>query len=81
MLASGIPYTFIRFSFFMQNLSTTHAQDIKERNDLFIPSGKARISFIDTRDIGEIIGRCLVEKGHENKAYTIIHQLYRGFFT
>lgn len=71
MLASGIPYTFIRPSFFMQNLSTTHAQDIKESNDLFIPSGKAKISFIDTRDIGEIIGRSLVEKGHENKAYCI----------
>jgi uncharacterized protein YbjT (DUF2867 family) len=71
ILASGIPYTFIRPSFFMQNLSTTHASDIKERDDLFIPSGKAKISFIDTRDIGEIIGRTLSEHGHENKAYTI----------
>jgi len=71
ILASGIPYTFIRPSFFMQNLSTTHAKDIKEGNDLFIPSGKAKISFIDTRDIGEIIGRSLSEKGHENKAYSI----------
>ena len=71
ILASGIAYTFIRPSFFMQNLSTTHAEDIKERDDLFIPSGKAKISFIDTRDIGEIVGRTLVEKGHENKAYTI----------
>lgn len=71
ILASGIPYTFIRPSFFMQNLSTTHAVDIKQRNDLFIPSGKAKISFIDTRDIGEIIGRTLAESGHENKAYTV----------
>jgi uncharacterized protein YbjT (DUF2867 family) len=71
IVASGIPYTFIRPSFFMQNLSTTHAEDIKERNDLFIPSGNAKVSFIDTRDIGEIIGRTLVEEGHENKAYTI----------
>ncbi len=71
IVASGIPYTFIRPSFFMQNLSTTHAEDIKEKSDLFIPSGKAKISFIDTRDIGEIIGRTLVEEGHENKAYTL----------
>ncbi len=71
IVASGIPYTFIRPSFFMQNLSTTHAEDIKERNDLFIPSGNAKVSFIDTRDIGEIIGRTLSEEGHENKAYTI----------
>ncbi|MBU3112378.1 NmrA family NAD(P)-binding protein [Clostridium lacusfryxellense] len=46
ILASGIPYTFIRPSFFMQNLSTTHATDIKERDDLFIPCGKAKISGI-----------------------------------
>lgn len=71
IIASGLPYTFIRPSFFMQNLSTTHAIDIKERNDLFIPSGNAKISFIDTRDIGEIIARILIEEGHENKAYTI----------
>jgi uncharacterized protein YbjT (DUF2867 family) len=71
IVACGIPYTFIRPSFFMQNLSTTHAKDIKESSDLFIPSGKAKISFIDTRDIGEVIGRTLTEEGHENKAYTI----------
>ena len=71
ILASGISYTFIRPSFFMQNLSTTHLEDIKLRDDLFIPSGSAKISFIDTRDIGEIIGRTLSEKGHENRAYAI----------
>lgn len=71
ILKSGLPYTFIRPSFFMQNLSTTHAEDIKLRNDLYIPSGKAKISFIDTRDIGEIIGRTLVEDGHLNKSYTL----------
>src|SRR5665648_165961 len=71
IVASGTPYTFIRPSFFMQNLSTTHAADIKERNELFIPSGNAKVSFIDTRDIGEIIGRTLVEEGHGYKAYAI----------
>lgn len=68
---SGLTYTFIRPSFFMQNLSTTHAEDILEHNDLFIPSGNAKISFIDTRDIGEIIGKTLIEEGHLNKKYTI----------
>ena len=43
----------------------------RSRNNLFIPSGKAKISFIDTRDIDEIVGRTLVEEGHKNKAYTI----------
>lgn len=68
---SGMAYTFIRPGFFMQNLSTTHAKDIRERSDLFIPSGRAKVSFIDTRDIGEIIGKVLTEEGHEGMAYTV----------
>lgn len=71
IIKSGIPYTFIRPSFFMQNLSTTHAEDIRERSDVFIPAGKAKISFIDTRDMGEIIGKTLVEDKHLNKAYSL----------
>lgn len=68
---SGMAYTFIRPGFFMQNLSTTHAEDIRDRSDLFIPSGRAKVSFIDTRDIGEIIGKVLTEEGHEGMAYTL----------
>ena len=55
----------------MQNLNTTHCYDIKERNDIFIPCGKAKISFIDTRDIGEAGAKVLMESGHENKGYTL----------
>lgn len=69
--ASEINYTFIRPSFFMQNLIDPHASDIRERNEIFIPSGKAKISFIDTEDIGEIIAKVLTEKGHYNNKYTI----------
>ncbi|MDW7673935.1 MAG: SDR family oxidoreductase [Bacillota bacterium] len=67
----GIPYTFLRPSFFMQNLNQAHCFDIKERNQLFIPSGKAKVSFIDTRDISEIAAKVLIEEGHDNKAYTL----------
>ncbi|KRO00124.1 SDR family oxidoreductase [Companilactobacillus kimchiensis] len=56
-----LPYTFIRPSFFMQNLTTTHLEDIKNNHDLFIPAGNSRTSFIDTRDIGEIAGIALLD--------------------
>lgn len=68
---SGIQYTFIRPSFFMQNLIEPHAKKIVERDEIYIPSGNAKISFIDTRDIGEIIGKCLIDKKHRNQKYTI----------
>jgi len=71
ILESGISYTFLRPSFFMQNLDTTHRFDIKERDDIFIPAGRSKASFIDTRDIGEAAARVLIEEGHKNKAYTL----------
>lgn len=48
----AIPFTFIRPSFFMQNLNTTHKEDIQKNRDLFVPAGNSKTSFIDTRDIG-----------------------------
>ena len=68
---SGIAYTFLRPSFFMQNLSTTHRTDIKLEDQTFIPAGNAKVSFIDARDIGEVGAITLANKGHENKAYTL----------
>lgn len=46
--------TFLRCSFFMQNLNTTHRKEIKERNEIFVPVGNAKTSFIDARDIGAV---------------------------
>ena len=55
----SIPHVFLRPSFFLQNLSTTHLQDILERNDLFVPAGNGRTSFIDARDIAAVAVRSL----------------------
>ncbi len=67
----GIPYTFLRASFFMQNLSTTHRQDIQERNEIFLPAGKGKTSFIDVRDIATVAVKALTEDGHQNQAYDL----------
>lgn len=71
ILDLDIPYTFIRPSFFMQNLNTTHRQDIQENHDLFIPAGNSRTSFIDTRDIGEIAGIALLNDKYINQKLNI----------
>lgn len=47
----GIPYTFLRPSFFMQNLSTTHRDEIKTGSEIFVPAGRGKTSFVDARDI------------------------------
>jgi uncharacterized protein YbjT (DUF2867 family) len=71
IMASGIPYTFLRPSYFMQNLSTTHRDDIRRRNEIFVPAGKGKTSFIDVRDIAEVAALALSEEGHLNKAYEL----------
>ena len=68
---SGIPYTFLRPGFFMQNLSTTHCEDIRDKNEIFLPCGQARVSFVDVRDIGEAGAKVLLEDGHQMQAYTL----------
>ncbi len=68
---AGIPYTFLRPSFFTQNIVNQHGDELRKENILYIPAGKGRTSFIDVRDIGEVGALCLTEDGHQDKAYTI----------
>lgn len=63
--------TFLRCSFFMQNLNTTHRKEIQERSEIFVPVGNARTSFIDVRDIGTVAAVVLTENGHAGKNYDL----------
>lgn len=71
ILESGLPYTFVRPSFFMQNLNTTHLTEIRDKHTLMVPTGKGRTNFIDTRDIGEICALMFLDGKHLNQAYTV----------
>lgn len=71
LLTGPVPYTLLRCGFFMQNLNTTHRQDIREHNDIFIPAGRGKTAFIDVRDIATAAAKILTEPGHEQKAYPL----------
>jgi uncharacterized protein YbjT (DUF2867 family) len=66
-----VDYTFLRCSFFMQNLSTTHRDEIRLRNELYIPAGNSKTSFIDAGDIGAAAALTLTQAGHAKKAYEL----------
>lgn len=66
-----LPYTFLRPSFFMQNLSTTHLKEIKEDNEIFIPAGQGKTNFIDVRDIAEVAKKVILEEGHLEIGYEL----------
>lgn len=66
-----IPYVFLRPSFFMQNLNTNHREEIKERNELYIPAGSSKTSFIDTRDIARTAAISLIDEKYTNTTLTL----------
>ncbi len=51
---SGRDYTFLRANFFMQNFELYQVDDIRNKHQLFLPTGKGKAPFIDTVDIGEV---------------------------
>jgi len=50
---AGLDYIFLRPSYFMQNLATTLADDIRERNKIILPAGDAVFNWVDVDNIGE----------------------------
>jgi len=68
----GIPFTFFRPSYFMQNLNTTLLDDIKTKNRIFLPAGKSPFLWVDVSDIGKAIAAVMQNTAaHRNQAYTI----------
>lgn len=68
---TGPLWTFLRPSFFMQNLSTTHRADICECDEVFVPAGRGKTNFIDAADVAEAIAVVLTTPGHLGKAYEL----------
>ncbi len=67
-----IPFAHIRPGFFMQNLSGIHSIEIRENNEIFVPAGKSKTSFIDAADIGLAISTVLNNPDeYKNTNYTI----------
>ena len=79
-----VAYTFLRASYFMQNLcgkSSTHGVDITTRNEIFIPAGRGKLSFIDTRDIAAVLLKiCGNPEAHQRKAYLLSGRRGLDFF-
>jgi len=69
--ASGMAWTFVRAAYFMQNLSTTHAAEVREGDEIWIPAGRrSRTAHVDARDVAAVAARALTGDGHEGRAYT-----------
>ena len=73
--ASGLSFTVLRASFFMQNLCrgiSTHGVDVVERGEVFVPAGRGRTTFVDARDVARVALRVLAEPApHAGATYTL----------
>jgi uncharacterized protein YbjT (DUF2867 family) len=68
----GLPYSFLRPSFFMQNLTGLHLEDIVKHNEIIVPVGRSRTSFIDADDIGKAAAVCLADpEKYKNTKHTL----------
>jgi uncharacterized protein YbjT (DUF2867 family) len=68
---AGVPWTLLRAGFFMQNLNTTHRDEIRDRSEILVPAGRGKTSFIDVRDIAAVAAKALTEPGHTGRAYPL----------
>ena len=73
IVEAGLAFTFLRPSFFMQNLSTTHRDEIRLRNEIFVPAGQGRTSFVDVRDVAAVAALTLTSQTsqHLNRGYEL----------
>lgn len=62
IIKSGLNYTFIRPSYFMENLTTTLNGEIKNNHRIFLPSGRMKLNWLSVVDLGELI--CRIAQDH-----------------
>lgn len=71
--SSSMSWTVLRCSFFMQNLHrqiSTHGVDIADHQELFIPAGGGRTTFIDARDASAVAADALLNpERHTNTVH------------
>ncbi|MFE0013283.1 NmrA family NAD(P)-binding protein [Mesorhizobium sp. NPDC059054] len=67
--ASGLTWTFLRPSAFMQNFVTYYAPALLGERRLRLPCGDAPVSFIDARDIATIAAKALTDPAYANRSF------------
>ncbi len=77
----GLPYTFIRAGYFMQNLNDFLCEEITLHQRIYVPAGKGKTSFVDVRDLAEIAALSFQHPQlHQYKAYVITGETALDFY-
>lgn len=71
VINSGLEWTIIRASWFMQNFSEHFFLDSILNNEVILPAVKATEPFVDTDDIADVVVEALIHKQHSYKIYEL----------
>lgn len=72
LMATGLAYTILRPTWFMQNFSTGFIQPmIAQSGSIFLPAGDGKTSFIDANDIAAVAATVLTQPGHAGQEYNL----------
>jgi len=70
LMESGLPYTFVRGIYFMQN-TLAAAQTVASQGTIYMPMKDGKVGMIDARDVAEAVAKVLTSDGHEGKSYLL----------
>lgn len=80
ILKFDFEYVFLRPSYFMQNLTSTLLNDIKNKNQIFIPAGKLKMNWVDAIDIGFVGAKVINQFDiYKNREFEITGAEFVGF--
>jgi uncharacterized protein YbjT (DUF2867 family) len=68
--SSGLKYTFLRPTFFMQNIFMA-AQTVTSQGTIYMPFKDGKVALIDIRDIVDAAAKVLTTIGYEEKTYIL----------
>ena len=72
---SGLAFTTLRPSAFMENFSENHwahfARQVRDHDELCMPNSKVRMGFVSVRDVAAVAAIALTQEGHAGKGYTL----------
>ena len=68
---SGLDYTLVRASWFNQNFSESFLMDPILAGYVALPMPDAKIPFVDTGDIADVVVEALLEDAHNGKTYAV----------
>ncbi|MDO5980594.1 NAD(P)H-binding protein [Flavivirga spongiicola] len=71
VIHSGIDYTIVRASWFMQNFSESFFLEPILEGFVALPQAEARVPYVDTDDIADVVVASILHKKHNEKIYQL----------